>query len=55
MCLLILSAAAFSHSLDGLQLSWGFLPQLCKIRGGNFDCASFFENHKLSYDFFPYS
>lgn len=28
MCLLILSAAAFSHSLDGLQLSWGFLPQL---------------------------
>lgn len=36
MCLLILLAAAFSHSLDGLQLSWGFLPQLCKIRGGNF-------------------
>jgi len=28
MCLLILSAAVFSHSLDELQLSWSFLPQI---------------------------
>lgn len=28
MSLLILSAAAFSYSLDGFQLSWWFLPQL---------------------------